>query len=256
MLLAVDIGNTTITLGLYDGETPGPRWRLETVRSRLPDEYGLALLALLANAGLSRSDVSEAAFSSVVPPLTGTWVEVFRRWLGVEPLVVETGVKTGVRVLYEDPKQVGADRIVNAAAVKEMWGGPACIVDFGTGTTFDALSARGEYLGGAIAPGIQISAEALYLKTARLPRIEIKKPKKAIGRTTVASMQSGLYFGYIGLVSNTIAQIRKELGREAHVIATGGFGGQIAPEVPAIEAYEPGLVLEGLRILYERNKDE
>ena len=253
MLLAVDIGNTTITLGLYEGEAPGPRWRLETVRSRLPDEYGLVLLALLANAGLSRSDVSEAAFSSVVPPLTGTWVEVFRRWLGVEPLVVETGVKTGVRVLYEDPKQVGADRIVNAAAVKEMWGGPACIVDFGTGTTFDALSARGEYLGGAIAPGIGIAAEALHARAAKLPRVDLVRPPFAIGRNTEHALQSGIVFGYVGLVEGMVARFRSELGPETKVIATGGYGELIARETPVLGIVAPWLTLDGLRIIHALN---
>ena len=253
MLLAVDIGNTTITLGLYDGETPGPRWRLETVRSRLPDEYGLMLLALLANAGLSKRDVSAAALSSVVPPLTGTWVEVFRRSLGVEPLVVETGVKTGVRVLYDDPKQVGADRIVNAAAVKALWGGPACIVDFGTGTTFDALSARGEYLGGAIAPGIGIGAEALHARAAKLPRVDLVRPPFAIGRNTEHALQSGLVFGYVGLVEGMVARFRAELGPETKVIATGGYGELIARETPVLGIVAPWLTLDGLRIIHALN---
>ena len=253
MLLAVDIGNTTITLGLYDGETPGPRWRLETVRSRLPDEYGLTLLALLANAGLSKGDVSAAALSSVVPPLTGTWVEVFRRTLGVEPLVVETGVRTGVRVLYDDPKQVGADRIVNAAAVKSLWGGPACIVDFGTGTTFDALSARGEYLGGAIAPGIGIAAEALHARAAKLPRVDLVRPPFAIGRNTEHALQSGLVFGYVGLVEGMVARFRAELGPETKVIATGGYGELIARETQVLGVVAPWLTLDGLRIIHALN---
>jgi type III pantothenate kinase len=168
---------------------------------------------------------------------------------------VGPGLKTGMPILYENPSEVGADRITAAVAAFEKYGGPVIVLDFGTATTFDAVSAKGEYLGGAIAPGVRISAEALYLKTAKLPRIEIRKPKKAIGRTTVASMQSGLYFGYIGLVSRTIAEIRKELGPNARVISTGGFGGQVAAEVPEIEAHEPDLVLEGLRIIYERNRD-
>lgn len=158
-------------------------------------------------------------------------------------------------ILYENPFEVGADRIAAAVAAFETYGGPAIVVDFGTATTFDAISAKGEYLGGAIAPGIRIAAEALTLKTARLPRVEIRKPKRAIGRTTVASMQSGLYFGYIGLVTNTIAEIRGELGGTARVVATGGFGGQVAAELPAIEAFEPDLVLMGLRIIHERNRD-
>jgi type III pantothenate kinase len=253
MLLAVDIGNTTITLGLYDGEAPGPRWRLETVRSRLADEYGLTLIALLANAGLSKSDISAAALSSVVPPLTGTWVEVCRRSLAVEPLVVETGVKTGIRVLYDDPKQVGADRIVNAAAVKTLWGGPACIVDFGTGTTFDALSARGEYLGGAIAPGIGIAAEALHARAAKLPRVDLVRPPFAIGRNTEHALQSGLVFGYVGLVEGMVARFRAELGPETKVIATGGYAELIARETPVLGVVAPWLTLDGLRIIHALN---
>ncbi|MEN6312584.1 MAG: type III pantothenate kinase, partial [Acidobacteriota bacterium] len=175
---------------------------------------------------------------------------------GTEASVVGPGLKTGMPILYESPLEVGADRIAAAVGAFEKYGGPVIILDFGTATTFDAVSAKGEYLGGAIAPGIQISAEALYLKTARLPRIEIRKPKRAIGRTTVSSMQSGLYFGYIGLVTNIIDEIRKDLGQNVKVIATGGFGGQITSELPAVEAYEPDLVLEGLRIIFERNRQE
>ena len=256
MLLALDIGNTTIAIGIFKGKKILHDWRIKTDKDTTADEYAVMLLNLFQRAGIKPDRVEAAILSSVVPPLSPVFQAVAKDLFGVEALVVGPGLKTGMPILYENPLEVGADRVVAAIAAFGKYGGPCVIVDFGTATTFDAVSDKGEYLGGAIAPGIQISAEALYLKTARLPRIEIKKPKRAIGRTTVASMQSGLYFGYIGLVSNTIAQIRKELGREAHVIATGGFGGQIAPEVPAIEAYEPGLVLEGLRILYERNKDE
>ena len=256
MLLALDIGNTTIAIGVFKGKKILHDWRIKTDKDTTADEYAVMLLNLFQRAAIKPDRIEAAILSSVVPPLSPVFQAVAKDLFGVEALVVGPGLKTGMPILYENPLEVGADRVVAAIAAFGKYGGPCVIVDFGTATTFDAVSDKGEYLGGAIAPGIQISAEALYLKTARLPRIEIKKPKKAIGRTTVASMQSGLYFGYIGLVSNTIAQIRKELGREAHVIATGGFGGQIAPEVPAIEAYEPGLVLEGLRILYERNKDE
>ena len=254
MLLALDIGNTTITLGLYEGEKAGPRWRLETVRTRLADEYGLTLTALLAGAGLQREQVRGAAISSVVPPLTGTWVDVCRRTLGVDPLVVGTGVKTGVRVLYEDPRQVGADRIVNAAAVKETWGGPACIVDFGTGTTFDALSARGEYLGGAIAPGIGIAAEALHARAAKLPRVDLVRPPAAIGRNTDHALQSGLLFGYVGLVEGMVARFRAELGPEMKVVATGGYCELLAKETPTLAIVAPWLTLEGLRIIYAMNR--
>jgi type III pantothenate kinase len=206
-------------------------------------------------AGLEPGSVSAAIVSSVVPPLTPVIEEVCRVYFRRTPLVVGPGLKTGMPILYENPLEVGADRITASVAAFDKYGGPVIVVDFGTATTFDAVSAKGEYLGGAIAPGIQIAAEALTLKTARLPRVEIRKPKRAVGRTTVASMQSGLYFGYIGLVTNTIAEIRKELGGPARVVATGGFGAQIAAEIPVLEAYEPDLVLDGLRILYERNRD-
>jgi type III pantothenate kinase len=173
---------------------------------------------------------------------------------GVKPLTVGPGLKTGMAILYENPLEVGADRVVSAIAAVEKYGGPCIIVDFGTATTFDAVSARGEYLGGAIAPGVRISAEALYTRTAKLPRIEIRKPERAVGRTTEASMQSGLYFGYVGLVSSLIERIRMELGKEAVVVATGGFATLIRKEISAIDHYEPHLVLEGLRILNRRNR--
>ncbi len=254
MLLALDIGNTTITLGLWDGETAGPRWRLETVRSRLADEYGLTLLALLENAGIPKGAVKDAAIASVVPPLTGTFVDICQRYLGVAPLVVEAGVKTGVRVLYDDPKQVGADRIVNAAAVKTLWGGPACIVDFGTGTTFDALSAKGEYLGGAIAPGIGIAAEALHVRAAKLPRVDLVRPPAAIGRNTEHALQSGLLFGYVGLVEGMVARFAAELGPEMKVVGTGGWCELVARETSVLGILAPWLTLEGLRIIHALNR--
>ncbi len=255
MLLAFDIGNTTVAVGLFRGPKLVRSWKIKTDREKTSDEYGAVLLNLFQVAGLQPKRIEAAILSSVVPPLTPVFEETCRAYFKLEPLVVGPGLRTGMPVLYENPLEVGADRIVAAVAAFEKHGGPVIVVDFGTATTFDAISAKGEYLGGAIAPGIQIAAEALYLKTARLPRIEIRKPKRAIGRTTVSSMQSGLYFGYIGLVVNTIAEVRKELGRTAKVIATGGFGGEITPEIPAIDCYEPDLVLEGLRILYERNRE-
>ena len=261
MLLAIDVGNTTITLGLYDGETPGPRWRLETVRTRLPDEYGLALSSLLATAGLTAADVSEAAMSSVVPPLTGTWTEVCRRTLRLEPLVVGSGVKTGVRVLYDDPKAVGADRIVNAVAVKETYGGPACVVDFGTGTTFDALSAKGEYLGGAIAPGIGIAAEALHARAAKLPRVELARPPSAPGRNPEHAMQSGLLFGYVGLVlEGMVAHASgpssegEDEGRRDGRLCAGRAGRRRRPERSS-RSIAPWLgALDGLRLIAAMNR--
>jgi type III pantothenate kinase len=255
MLLAFDVGNTTIAVGLFRGKKLVKSWKIKTDSDKTGDEYGAILLNLIQVAGLQAKTISCAIISSVVPPLTPVIEDLCREYFGTAASVVGPGLKTGMPILYENPLEVGADRITAAVAAFEKYGGPAIVVDFGTATTFDAVSAKGEYLGGAIAPGIQIAAEALYLKTARLPRIEIKKPKRAIGRTTVSSMQAGLYFGYIGLVTNTIAEIRKELGKNARVVATGGFGSQIAAELPAIEAYEPDLVLEGLRIIHERNRD-
>jgi type III pantothenate kinase len=255
MLLAFDVGNTTIAVGLFRGKKLAKSWKIKTDSDKTSDEYGALLLNLIHVAGLQAKTISSAIISSVVPPLTPVIEDLCREYFGTAASVVGPGLKTGMPILYENPLEVGADRITAAVAAFEKYGGPAIIVDFGTATTFDAVSAKGEYLGGAIAPGIQIAAEALYLKTARLPRIEIKKPKRAIGRTTVSSMQSGLYFGYVGLVMNTVEEMRKELGRNARVVATGGFGSQIAVELPVIEAYESDLVLEGLRIIHERNRD-
>src|SRR5512136_1720924 len=255
MLLAFDVGNTTIAVGLFRGRKLVKSWKIKTDSDRTSDEYGAVLLDLMQVAGLSAGKVTGAIISSVVPPLTPVIEEVCRSYFATPASVVGPGLKTGMPILYENPLEVGADRITASVAAFETYGGPVIVLDFGTATTFDAVSAKGEYLGGAIAPGIRISAEALYLKTAKLPRIEIRKPKRAIGRTTVASMQSGLYFGYIGLVTRTIEEIRKELGEKARVVATGGFGGQIASELAEIEAYEPDLVLEGLRIIHDLNRD-
>jgi type III pantothenate kinase len=255
MLLAFDVGNTTIAVGLFRGRKLVKSWKIKTDSDRTSDEYGAILLNLMQVAGLAPGKVTGAIISSVVPPLTSVIEDVCRAYFATTASVVGPGLKTGMPILYENPFEVGADRITASVAAFEKFGGPVIILDFGTATTFDAVSAQGEYLGGAIAPGIRISAEALYLKTAKLPRIEIRKPKRAIGRTTVASMQSGLYFGYIGLVTRTIAEIRKELGKNARVVATGGFGDQIASELTEIDAYEPDLVLEGLRIIHDRNRD-
>ncbi len=255
MLLAFDVGNTTIAIGLFRGRKLVKSWKIETDTDKTADEYGALLLNLMQVSGVSAGKLTGAIISSVVPPLTPVIEEVCRSYFGTTASVVGPGLKTGMPILYETPLEVGADRITASIAAFEKYGGPLIVLDFGTATTFDAVSAKGEYLGGAIAPGVRISAEALYLKTAKLPRIEVRKPKKAIGRTTVASMQSGLYFGYIGMVARLLEEIRKELGANARVVATGGFGGQIASELPAIEAYEPDLVLEGLRIIHDRNRD-
>jgi type III pantothenate kinase len=256
MLLCIDVGNTNITLGLYEGENLGPRWRLATDHERMPDEFILQLLGLLGLAGVGRNEIDGAAIASVVPPLTGRWVEVCRRGLACEPLVVDAGVQMGVRVLYDDPGAVGADRLVDAVAAYRLYGGPACIVDFGTATTFDALSAEGDYLGGAIAPGVGIAAQALFQRTAKLPRVEIARPPAAIGRNTVHSMQSGLLFGYVALVEGMVARFRQELGEGMRVIGTGGLAEIVAEETPVLEILAPWLTLDGLRMVYEMNRKE
>ncbi len=253
MLLTIDVGNTNLTLGLYQGETLGPRWRLATVHERMPDEYGLQLLGLLDHAGYRPEDITGICLASVVPPLTSKVVEACRAYLKQEPLVVDAGVKTGVRIRYEDPRAVGADRIVDAAAVQRLYGGPACVVDFGTATTFDAISADGDYLGGAIAPGIGISAEALYLHTAKLLRVDLQRPPAAIGRNTVHAMQSGLLFGYVALVEGMVARFRAELGQQMKVIATGGLAEIVARETTVLEIIAPWLTLDGLRIIWDIN---
>ena len=253
MLLTVDIGNTNITLGIYETDTIGPRWRLATVHERMPDEYGLQMLGLLNHADLGPGDLTGICMASVVPPLTGIFIEASQKYLGLEPLVLDTGVKTGVRIRYEDPRAVGADRIADAAAVQHLYGGPAGVVDFGTATTFDGISAEGDYLGGAIAPGINIGAEALFLRTAKLPRVDLQRPPAAIGRNTVHSMQSGLLFGYVSLVEGMVQRFRQELGPEMKVIGTGGLARLIARETSVLEIIAPWLTLDGLRIIWELN---
>lgn len=254
MLLTIDIGNTNITLGLYDGKELGPRWRLATAFDHMPDEYGLQLLGLIEHAGHTVGSVEGICLASVVPPITSRIIEACRRYLNQEPLVVDAGVKTGVRVRYEDPRAVGADRIVDAVAVVHLYGVPACVVDFGTATTFDAISKNGDYLGGAIAPGINIAADALYQRTAKLPRVDIQKPPSVIGRNTVHSIQSGLLYGYVGLVEGMVARFRQELGEDMKVIATGGLADIVAPETEAIQIVAPWLTLDGLQMIWEMNK--
>jgi len=254
LLLAIDIGNTNLTLGLYRSGVLGPRWRLATAHERMPDEYGLQLVGLIQHAGHSVQELSGVCLASVVPPLTGKVVEACRNYLGLTPLVVDAGVKTGVRIRYEDPKSVGADRIVDAAAVQKLYGGPACVVDFGTATTFDAISTEGDYLGGAITPGIGIAAEALFTRTAKLPRVDLQRPPAAIGRNTVHAMQSGLLFGYVGLVEGMVARFQAELGPGMKVIATGGLAEVVARETEVIQIVAPWLTLDGLRLVWEMNQ--
>jgi len=254
MFLAIDIGNTSISLGLYKSEKLGPRWRLASDSERTSDEYGILLLQLLDLAEVEAGQVKDIAIASVVPPLTGTVERACRDYLNATPLVVDAGTRTGIPLRYEDPKQVGADRVVNAVAVRRLVKGPACIVDFGTATIFDAISAEGEYVGGAIAPGIGISADALFRRAAKLPRVEILRPPSAIGRNTVHSLQSGLLYGYVGLVEGMVARFRDELGDGMKTVGTGALAEVIAKEIRCIDIVEPGLALQGLKIIYDLNR--
>lgn len=253
MLLAIDVGNTNITLGLYAGDELGPRWRLATAHERMPDEYGLQFYGMLDHAGVKPEQLQGICMASVVPPLTGKIEAACEKYLGRKPLIVDAGVRTGVRIRYEDPRAVGADRIVDAAAVQKLYGGPACVVDFGTATTFDAITKEGDYLGGAIAPGIEIAAEALFLRAAKLPRVDLQRPPNAVGRNTTHAMQSGLLFGYTGLVEGMITRFRQELGSEMKVIATGGLAEIMARETDMIEIIAPWLTLDGLKFIWEMN---
>ena len=253
MLLTIDIGNTNITLGLYKGKDLGSRWRLATAYDHMPDEYGLQLIGLLEHAGFTPEEVTGICMASVVPPITGKIIEACRQYLNKDPLVVDAGVKTGVRVRYEEPRAVGADRIVDAVAVLNLYGTPACVVDFGTATTFDAIAENGDYLGGAIAPGIGIAADALFQRTAKLPRVDLQKPPSVIGRNTVHSMQSGLLYGYVGLVEGMVARFRQELGPKTKVIATGGLADVLANETKVLQIIAPWLTLDGLQIIWDMN---
>ncbi len=253
-LLAIDIGNTRINLGLWEGESLSSHWCISTQHHRTPDEYAVIILSLFSQVGFSPGEVEGVVISSVVPPLTSTFEEISQRYFNLSPLVVRAGVRTGVRIRYENPREVGADRVANAAAVFRLYGGPACVVDFSTATIFDAISREGDYLGGAIAPGIAIAAEALFLHAAKLPRVELERPPRAIGTNTAHSIQSGLIFGYAGLVEGMVARFREELGPDMKVIATGPYAQLIAGETRAIQIVDPWLTLKGLRIIYELNR--
>jgi len=254
MLLTVDVGNTNINLGVFDGSKLKATWRVATGVHRMPDEYASLLLNLFERQGIDASQITDAILCSVVPPLVGVFDEMCRRYLKVSPLVIEAGVKTGVRVSMDNPKEVGADRIVNAVAAHQLYGGPVIVIDLGTATTFDAVSEDGDYLGGAIAPGIAIATEALFTRTAALPRVELTHPKRAVGRNTVAAMQSGIVFGYAGLIEGIVARIQQEMGGKVKVVATGGYAELLARETPVIEVVNPDLTLVGLRLIYEMNK--
>lgn len=256
MLLALDIGNTAITIGVFDGERLRARWSIATDVENLVDEYAILLLNLLRTENLSAADVDEAIMGSVVPSLTPVFQDVCRRYFSVTPLVVDLGVKTGVRIMYDSPRDVGADRVIDAVAAIKLYGPPLIVVDFGTATVFDAISKDGDYLGGAIAPGIGISMEALFERTAKLPRIELERPKTAIGKTTVVAMQSGIIFGYVGLIEGIVARMKEELEGDVKVIATGGLAPLIARETPVIQAVNLDLTLIGLHLIQEANRGQ
>lgn len=254
MLLAIDLGNTNLTLGLYEGDKLDPHWRLATDHSRMPDEYGLQLLGLLEHAGRTANDLTGIVLASVVPQLTQRVALACREYLKKDPLIVDTGIKTGIRIRYEDPKAVGADRVADAVAAIHLFGGPACIIDFGTATTFNALTKEGDYLGGAITAGINLAADALFTHTAKLQRIDLQRPPSVIGRNTLHAMQSGLLFGYVSIVEGMVVRFRSELGSDMKVIATGGLAGIIAQETRVIDILAPWLTLDGLRIIWEMNQ--
>jgi type III pantothenate kinase len=258
LLLAIDVGNTNVSLGLFERATGAvwtlrADWRLETRSGRTADEYAALLGELFRRAALDLDAVTAVAISSVVPPALAPLAQLCRRHLEIEPLIVGPGIKTGVPILYENPREVGADRIVNAVAAYERWPQGAIVVDFGTATTFDVVTARGEYAGGVIAPGLSVSADALYQATAKLPRVEIARPASVIGRNTVASMQAGLVFGYAGLVDAIVERIRREIDFSPRVVGTGGLAPLIARDARTIDECDDMLTLQGLALLYDRN---
>jgi type III pantothenate kinase len=255
MIFVVDVGNTNIVLGVYEGQKLLGHWRTRTVWDKTSDEFGMFFMGLFNHEKLEVAKIEAVIIASVVPPIMYSLEHAIKKYFKLEPIVVGPGIKTGINIKSENPKEVGADRIVNAAAAMEIYGGPLIIVDFGTATTFCAISSKGEYLGGVICPGIKISAEALYNKAAKLPRIELIKPETVIGRNTVVSMQSGIVFGYVGQVDYLVRRMKKEIKEDkVKVIATGGLARLIASESETIDEINGLLTLEGLRIIYERNK--
>ena len=254
MLLVFDVGNTNTVLGIFKNSELVVDWRLSTARNRTADEYGMLLRDLFASQELSFAQIGAVVVSSVVPPLNFSLEQMCKKYFDLQPVLVGPGIKTGMPIKYENPREVGADRIVNAVAGFETYGGPLIIVDFGTATTFCAISARGEYLGGAIAPGMGISTEALFSRAAKLPRVEISKPPSVIGKTTVNSMQSGIFYGFVGQVDEIVRRMKTEMKSEPTVIATGGLADLIFTASNTINKVDQMLTLTGLRIVYERNK--
>ncbi len=254
MLLALDVGNTNIVIGVFDGGDLKTHFRVSTAQNRTADEYGHSIISLLGYSGIKQSDVSDVIISTVVPPITDTLREMAHRYFNSDAIFVGPGIKIGMNIKYENPKEVGADRIVNAVAAIALYGAPVIVVDFGTATTFCAINDKSEYLGGCIAPGIGISIEALFRAAARLSRVEVRKPDNLIGRNTVESMQSGIYYGFVGQVDEISRRIKKELGGNPKVIATGGLASLIAADSATIDEVQPLLTLEGLRLIHKRNR--
>lgn len=254
MLLAIDVGNTNVVLGVFEGERLRESWRIGTKSQITADEYAMVLKDLFGFAGLEFHQVTGVIISTVVPPLLSVLAEVSRKYFRLEPLVVSTEIRTGLTFAYDNPREIGADRIVNAVAGLRIYGGPLIIVDFGTATTFCAVTGKAEYLGGVIVPGIKLSADALTQCAAKLPRFELARPRAVIGRDTVSAMQSGILFGYAGLVDGIVERMRAEFASDAKVVATGGLAGLVAPETRTIREVRPDLTLEGLRILFDLNR--
>jgi type III pantothenate kinase len=254
LLLALDVGNTNITIGVFDGDRVCATWRIATDVERLPDEYAVTILGLLRIENIDTKAIDEAIMASVVPDLAPIFERLCERYFGITPLVVGTGTRTGIRVLYDNPREVGADRIVDVVAALQLYGPPPLvIVDFGTATVFDAVSAEGDYLGGAIAPGIGIASEALFERAAKLYRVELERPKSAIGKNTVGAIQSGTLYGYVGLIEGMVARFKKELGGSARVVATGGWAELLSKETQVFDAVDQNLTLTGLRLIHEMN---
>jgi type III pantothenate kinase len=254
MLLAIDIGNTNIVLGVFEKERLVESWRVGTKTQITSDEYAMILKDLFNFSGIEFRQISGVVLSTVVPPLLPVMTEMSRKYFRIDPMVVTNEIKTGITLRYDNPKEIGADRIVNAAAAFKLFGGPIIIIDFGTATTFCAVTKSGEYLGGAIVPGVKISAEALFQRASKLPRVELAKPPSVIGHDTVSAMQAGIIYGYAGLVDGVVERMKRELSPDAAVIATGGLAGLIAPETRSISKIKPHLTLEGLQFLYEINR--
>ncbi|KNY27410.1 type III pantothenate kinase [Pseudobacteroides cellulosolvens] len=255
MILVMDVGNTNIVLGAYDGKKLLNHWRLGTNREKTADEYGMFMMSLFSNDKIDTSNIEAVIIASVVPPIMYTLEHAIRKYLKKDPILVGPGIKTGINIKYENPREVGADRIVNAVAAIETYGGPVIVVDFGTATTFCAINSKADYLGGVICPGIKVSLEALFQKAAKLPRIDLVKPESVIGRTTIGNMQSGIIYGYIGQVDYIVKRMKKEMKEDnIKVVATGGLARLIASESETIDEINGHLTLEGLRIIYEKNK--